>query len=52
MGQEQAKWLLISAIEQQTKQLQAKYPTILIEHFGGPSVSVYNARVQKDSILT
>lgn len=44
---------LISAIEQQTKQLQAKYPTILIEHFGGPSVSVYNARqIKKDSILT
>lgn len=44
---------LITAIENEAQLLQIKYPTVSTDHFGGPSVSVYNARqIKNDSILT
>ena len=44
---------LITSIENYIFSLSKNYPSIHIEYFGGPSVSVYNAKqIKADSILT
>lgn len=44
---------LITAIEDEIATINKDYPTIKAEYYGGPSVSVYNARqIKEDSIIT
>jgi Predicted exporters of the RND superfamily len=44
---------LISSIEEQAKTVMQQMPQVSIEHFGGPSVAVCNARqVKKDTMIT
>ncbi|MDR0892947.1 MAG: 1-acyl-sn-glycerol-3-phosphate acyltransferase [Mediterranea sp.] len=44
---------LITLIETSIRELERLHPALRIEYFGGPSVSVYNARqIKKDTLLT
>jgi 1-acyl-sn-glycerol-3-phosphate acyltransferase len=44
---------LINAIEQQIEETATVYPDVEVQFFGGPSISVYNARqIKKDTVLT
>ena len=44
---------LIRILENELQQIKKKYPSIHASYFGGPSVSVYNARqIKKDTIIT
>lgn len=44
---------LISAIEHEIKELSRQYPQLNVEFYGGPTVSVYNARqIKSDSLKT
>lgn len=44
---------LIRILENELQQVQKEYPSIHVSYFGGPSVSVYNARqIKKDTIIT
>ena len=44
---------LIRILENELQQVQKEYPSIRASYFGGPSVSVYNARqIKKDTIIT
>lgn len=45
--------VLIDSMEEIFASFQNNYPSIRIEYFGGPSVSVYNARqIKKDTTIT
>lgn len=45
--------VLISLIEEEIAAVAAHYPGLSVDYFGGPSVSVYNARqIKKDTTLT
>lgn len=44
---------LIDTIEKQLRETMDRYPGVKAEYFGGPSVSVYNARqIKSDTMLT
>lgn len=44
---------LISSIEEQANTVMQQMPEVSIEHYGGPSVAVYNARqIKKDTMIT
>ena len=44
---------LIRILENELQQIQKECPSIRASYFGGPSVSVYNARqIKKDTIIT
>lgn len=44
---------LIASIEEEASALMQKSPDVSIEHFGGPSVAVYNARqIKHDTMIT
>jgi 1-acyl-sn-glycerol-3-phosphate acyltransferase len=44
---------LIDGIEEEIRKMEEKYSDLHIEYFGGPGVSVYNARqIKQDTILT
>ncbi len=44
---------LVSSIEEQAKVVMQQCPNVSIEHFGGPSVAVYNARqIKMDTMIT
>lgn len=42
---------LIDVLEKQIDQLNRENPTVVVKYFGGPSVSVYNARQIKQDVL-
>ena len=45
--------MLVDIIEQEIENFRASQPNIKIEYFGGPSVSVYNARqIKHDTMVT
>lgn len=45
--------LLIEVIEREIEEAMKAHPDVRIEYFGGPSVSVYNARqIKRDTMLT
>lgn len=53
MGNTRDNDLLVSEIEKQIKLTEESTPELSVEYFGGPSVSVYNARqIKWDTILT
>lgn len=44
---------LITLIEQEVEQLSAEFPQVNVQFYGGPTVSVYNARqIKSDAMLT
>ncbi|WP_320053235.1 MMPL family transporter [uncultured Acetobacteroides sp.] len=44
---------LISSIEEQAKTVMQQMPEVSVEHYGGPSVAVYNARqIKRDTMIT
>lgn len=53
MGSTGANDHLITMIEDEIKAASSEYEDVLCEYYGGPSVSVYNARqIKADSVLT
>ena len=44
---------LIASIEENAKKVMQQLPEVSIEHYGGPSVAVYNARqIKRDTMIT